>query len=178
MPKIEEVVDDSDVDDGSSDDMPELEQAGQGEGSPDQKGKKANRSEKKSRKAVEKLGMKPVIDINRVCVRKSKNILFVIAKPDVFKASNDTYVVFGEATCEDLSAQAQANAAQQFAQSEMPVQTKQKTVTDEGDADETGVAENDIALVIDQVGCTRAVAVKALKKNNLDIVETIMELSG
>merc|ERR1712086_1087573 len=77
---------------------------------------KQNRMEKKSRKAVAKLGMKPVPGIVRVTVKKSKNILFVIASPDVHKAANsDTYIVFGEAKIEDLGAQAQAAAAQQFA---------------------------------------------------------------
>ena len=42
-------------------------------------------------------------------------ILFVISKPDVFKSpASDTYIIFGEAKIEDLSAQAQANAAEQF----------------------------------------------------------------
>merc|ERR1712086_561940 len=76
---------------------------------------KQNRMEKKSRKAVQKLGMKPVPGIVRVTIKKSKNILFVISTPDVHKSPNsDTYIVFGEAKIEDLSAQAQANAAQQF----------------------------------------------------------------
>merc|ERR1711982_50258 len=74
---------------------------------------KQNRSEKKSRKAVSKLGMKPVPGIVRVTVKKSKNILFVISNPDVHKSpSSDTYIVFGEAKIEDLGAQAQASAAQ------------------------------------------------------------------
>merc|ERR1712039_801830 len=80
-------------------------------------GGKQNRSEKKSRKAVAKLGMKPVPGIVRVTVKKSKNILFVISNPDVHKSPNsDTYIIFGEAKIEDLSAQAQASAAQQFTQ--------------------------------------------------------------
>merc|ERR1712039_891997 len=79
-------------------------------------GGKANRAEKKSRKAMGKLGLKPVPGIVRVTVKKSKNILFVISQPDVHKAPNsDIYIVFGEAKIEDLSAQAQASAAQQFA---------------------------------------------------------------
>ncbi len=46
---------------------------------------------------------------------QSKNILFVISKPDVFKSpASDTYIIFGEAKIEDLSAQAQAAAAEQF----------------------------------------------------------------
>merc|ERR1712072_1533658 len=94
--------------------MPELEGAGE-----DGKGggaAKQNRSEKKSRKAVQKLGMKPVPGIVRVTVKKSKNILFVISKPDVHKSpTSDTYIVFGEAKIEDLSAQAQQNAASALA---------------------------------------------------------------
>merc|ERR1712099_77729 len=87
------------------------------DGSKKGEGTKQNRSEKKSRKAVQKLGMKPVPGIVRVTVKKSKNILFVISKPDVHKSPNsDTYIVFGEAKIEDLSAQAQASAAQQMTQ--------------------------------------------------------------
>jgi len=43
-------------------------------------------------------GLKPVPGINRVVIRKSKNILFVIATPEVFHSpSSDTYIVIGEA---------------------------------------------------------------------------------
>ena len=55
---------------------------------------------------MQKLGMKPVTGIVRVTIKKSKNILFVISKPDVFKSpASDTYIIFGEAKIEDLSAQ-------------------------------------------------------------------------
>ncbi len=48
-------------------------------------------------------------------------ILFVIQKPDVLKSPNsDTYVIFGEAKIEDLSAQASAQAAEQFVPKEAP----------------------------------------------------------
>merc|ERR1711924_410008 len=84
-------------DESTDDDMPEMEDAEGGESSG--KGKQS-RSEKKSRKAMAKLGMKPVPGIIRVTVKKSKNILFVIKEPDVFKTSSDnpkspaTYIVF------------------------------------------------------------------------------------
>ena len=94
----------------SDDDIPELEEAqGAGQsvsevaaaaGVPEEAVSKArqSRSEKKARKAVQKLGLKSVAGVNRVAIRKSKNILFVIAKPDVYKNPNgDTYIVFGEA---------------------------------------------------------------------------------
>merc|ERR1719229_811689 len=94
--------------------MPNLETTQDSQG---QERSKQNRAEKKSRKAVSKLGMKPIPGIVRVTVKKSKNILFVISAPDVHKSPNsDTYIIFGEAKIEDLSAQAQASAAQQFTQ--------------------------------------------------------------
>ena len=41
--------------------------------------------------------------IARVTVKKSKNILFVIGQPDVYKSPfSDTYIIFGEAKLEDL----------------------------------------------------------------------------
>ena len=62
-----------------------------------------------------KLGLRPIPGILRVTIRKSKNILFVIQKPDVFKSpASDTYIVFGEAKIEDLSQRAQIAAANQF----------------------------------------------------------------
>lgn len=42
-------------------------------------------------------------------------ILFVINTPDVFKSpASDTYIIFGEAKIEDLSAQAQVRAVVQM----------------------------------------------------------------
>lgn len=59
---------------------------------------KQSRSEKKARKAMSKLGLKSVSGVKRVTIRKSKNILFVINKPDVYKSpASDTFIVFGEA---------------------------------------------------------------------------------
>jgi len=76
---------------------------------------KQTRSEKKARKAMAKLGLRPVTGILRVTIRKSKNILFVIQKPDVYKSpASDTYIVFGEAKIEDLAQRAQIAAANQF----------------------------------------------------------------
>jgi len=85
------------------------------------KGVKQSRSEKKARKLFSKLGLKQVQGIQRVCIRKSKNILFVINKPDVYKSPNsDTYIVFGEAKIEDLGQHAAQLAANQFKQAEAP----------------------------------------------------------
>merc|ERR1712193_343804 len=168
--------------------MPDMDE---GEGEAGGKGKQS-RSEKKSRKAMQKLGMKPVPGIIRVTVKKSKNILFVIKEPDVFKTSSDnpkspaTYVVFGKAEIEDLSAQATSAAVEQFkapgAGLDVGVDDAPKieAVDGEGDGDEDagGLDENDIELVVKQAGVTKAKAIKALKANDNDVVNAIMALSG
>merc|ERR1712187_747889 len=188
--KIEEddpvaIDDDSEDDDSDDDDMPELEGGEGGEGDAASRAKQS-RSEKKSRKAMQKLGMKPVPGIMGVTVKKSKNILFVISKPDVFKSpASDTYIIFGEAKIEDLSAQAQTAAAEQFKAPDLPKQeleTKpEKPVIEEveGNEDfvEDGVEPKDVELVMSQAGVSRAKAVKALKTNDGYIVNAIMELT-
>lgn len=48
--------------------------------------------------AMSKLGLRQIHGVTRITIRKSKNILFVITKPDVFKSpASDIYIVFGEA---------------------------------------------------------------------------------
>ena len=53
---------------------------------------------------MSKLGLKHIAGVSRVTIRKSKNILFVINRPDVYKSpASDTYIFFGEAkVCELL----------------------------------------------------------------------------
>ncbi|XP_073519547.1 nascent polypeptide-associated complex subunit alpha isoform X4 [Phyllobates terribilis] len=147
---------------------------------------KQSRSEKKARKAMSKLGLRQVTGVTRVTIRKSKNILFVITKPDVYKSpASDTYIVFGEAKIEDLSQQAQLAAAEKFkvqgeAASNIQENTQTPTVQEESEeeeVDETGVEVKDIELVMSQANVSRAKAVRALKNNSNDIVNAIMELT-
>merc|ERR1711957_1028089 len=145
-------------------DMPELENA---EGGDDPSKAKQSRSEKKSRKAMQKLGMKPVPGIMRVTVKKI------------------TFILFGEAKIEDLSAQAQTAAAEQFKAPEVPKpelanKAEKPTIEeidDGGEVDESGVEPKDVELVMSQAGVSRSKAVKALKTNDGDIVNAIMELT-
>ena len=141
--------------------------------------KQQNRNEKKSRKAMQKLGMRPIGGVIRVTVKKSKNVLFVIHKPDVFKSPNaETYVVFGEAKSEDQAAVSQAAAAKQFQAQQAAAAMPATNVPDLEEAvDETGVEGKDIDLVMSQAGCSRAAAVKALKDNDSDLVNSIMSLT-
>ncbi|XP_001608212.1 nascent polypeptide-associated complex subunit alpha [Nasonia vitripennis] len=196
-PTKAEAAAESGTDSDSDDTIPELEDAATGgvtfagnvPGMPVDMVSKAkqSRGEKKARKIMSKLGLKPVTGVNRVTIRKSKNILFVINKPDVLKnPASDTYIVFGEAKIEDLSQQAQVAAAEKF--KEPPVISAAEaggstTVVapiqeeSEEEVDETGVEEKDIELVMSQASVSRGKAIKALKNNQNDIVNAIMELT-
>ncbi|XP_009592254.1 nascent polypeptide-associated complex subunit alpha-like protein 1 isoform X2 [Nicotiana tabacum] len=177
-PIIEDEADDDDDEDDDDDKDEDDAEDGDASGR-----SKQSRSEKKSRKAMIKLGMKPIPGVSRVTVKKSKNILFVISKPDIFKSpASDTYVIFGEAKIEDLSSQLQSQAAEQFKApnlSNVISKPEPSTVAqDDEDVDETGVEPKDIELVMTQAGVSRAKAVKALKVADGDIVSAIMELTN
>lgn len=107
------------------------------------------------------------------------------------------YSVFGEAKIEDLNSQAQASAAQQLAAQEAAgadshaghnhdhgkgkaVEEAKKPEEDDDDeeVDDSGLETKDIELVMSQAGVSRKKAVKALKENDNDIVNSIMALSG
>lgn len=174
----------------SDDEVPELEDGDKDEEKGDvaEKESKQSRQEKKARKSIAKLGLKPVPGVTRVAIKKSKAIIFVINKPDVFKnPSGDTYVVFGEAKVEDLSQQAQLAAAKKFqeAQDTANKEVETEKVADEGgdeededeEVDASNISEKDIELVVSQASTTRNKAIKALKNNDNDIVNAIMELT-
>ncbi|KAJ3404603.1 hypothetical protein CcCBS67573_g04205 [Chytriomyces confervae] len=129
-----------------------------------------SKGERKARKALSKVGLQRVQGITRVTMKK-RNTLFA-------------YIVFGEVKIEDqnaIAAQAQAAASQQQmatdimngagADDEMP------ELTDEAAVDESGVEEKDIELVMSQANVNRTKALKALKANDNDIVNAIMELT-
>jgi len=194
--KVEEEEEDDD-------DIPDLEEAPQGENEADagasgpaddpsaeSDNKKHSKTENKARKALSKVGLKKVDGINRVTLKKSKNIIFVIQDPDVYKSPNsDMYVVFGEAKVEDASAlsNAAAKAPADYKlpegvdlQKELAAAEKKPEaapVEEEGEVDESGLEQKDIELVMQQANVTRGKAVKALRNNNNDIVNAIMELT-
>lgn len=130
--------------------------------------------------------------VERVTIKKSKFMMFAIENADVFKSPNsNSYIVFGEAKIEDLkqkelkqqqniqqsrqqSGDRQSqNAANQYSQQQ---QQQQSSASDEV-VDDSGCDSADIDLVMSQASCSRADAVKALKSNDHDIVNAIMELT-
>ena len=108
------------------------------------------------------------------------------------------YSIFGEAKIEDLNSQHQAAAAQQLAAAGQAEQDhsghdhsaeegkgKGKEVEkkpeedddDDEEVDDSGLEAKDIELVMTQASVSRKKAVKALKENGNDIVNSIMALS-
>jgi nascent polypeptide-associated complex subunit alpha len=102
--------------------------------------------------------------------------------------------VFGEAKIEDVNASAQQAAAQSLASAgadherpghdhsshSHPHEDESKKDADDDDGEEpdtTGMEEKDIELVMTQASVSRKKAIKALKENDNDIVNSIMALS-
>lgn len=109
--------------------------------------------------------------------------------------------VFGEAKIEDLNSQAQASAAQQLAAADShdhaghdhaghdhthdhgkgkaveAADEKKEEEEDDEEVDAEGLEDKDIELVMTQANVSRNKAVKALKENDSDIVNSIMALS-
>jgi nascent polypeptide-associated complex subunit alpha len=109
--------------------------------------------------------------------------------------------IFGEAKIEDLNSQAQASAAQQIVQAEADAHAghdhsghdhshshgkgkaidtgdkKEDEDDDDEEVDEDGLESKDIELVMQQASVSRKKAIKALKENDNDIVNSIMALS-
>lgn len=148
--------------------------------------KSMNKAEKKARKELVKLGLKPVENVHTVTMKKAPATIFTIANPEVFKSSGggvETYVVYGQCTIDDGSsrgarpsrarAQPSAVAAKPAA---APAAAAPAAEESNGD-DLDGLNEKDVQMVISQVGVDRAKAIATLKKNGGDIINSIMDLT-
>lgn len=102
--------------------------------------------------------------------------------------------VFGEAKIEDINATAQQAAAAQLAQANAEDHSghnhgesskvadkaddkKEEEEEDDEEVDAEGIEDKDIELVMTQANVSRSKAVKALRENDNDIVNSIMALS-
>jgi len=174
--EIEDEDDDDDDDDGGEEGVVQLNERA-----------KASRAERKSRKAMAKLGMQPVAGITRATIRKTGNILFAVAQPDVYRCSEGSYVIFGEAKVEAMdtaaNATADASAAVTAPSHAAGVQAQAQSAASEEEeeeqqvVDETGLAGCDIELVMAQTSSSRARAANALRQADGDVVGAIMALT-
>merc|ERR1711939_704746 len=155
--------DESDTDD----DMPTLDEDGKSEGH------KVSKNEKKVRKAIDKFGFKEATGSTEMRVQTGKNIVLCIENPAV-KDHN----------------MHEAQAEQMMRQLQMMQEQKEKAGAEGEDSDEDcpdladvnfeeagEINEDDLKLVMDQAGVSKAKAIAALNKSEGDVVNAIMALS-
>lgn len=160
--------------DAKDDTMPELEnQDAEGDHT-------FNRGEKKCRKALMKVGMKPMAGITRVTLKKRDGLIFVIDDPEVLILDN-SYAIFGELKLEDLNRQMQMEQAKKFAQ-QVPQKAAPAKVAaaedNEAPLNEDGLTQNHITMVMDHAQCSRNKAIKVLRETNDDMVQAVMKLTN
>eukprot|EP01121_Diplochlamys_sp_Union-15-3_P010115 TRINITY_DN280_c0_g2_i1.p1 TRINITY_DN280_c0_g2~~TRINITY_DN280_c0_g2_i1.p1 ORF type:complete len:325 (-),score=107.20 TRINITY_DN280_c0_g2_i1:94-1068(-) len=193
-----------DAKDANNDEPPPLEEVDSSKPPTEDvaKGPKAkqSRSEKKSRKAVQKLGLKPVTGITHVTITR-KDDVFVISDPDVYKSPGEkssTYIIFGVASTKNLAnSAAAANAASAAAQFKVPEEEKPSETAKH--AEETtapqatpvtgpvevkkepdtavSIEPSQIDLIVEQTGATKEQAEEALRKAGGHVVDAIMNLT-
>lgn len=142
------------------------------------------RCERKARRLLAKFGLKQVTKIERVTFRRGRSI-FAIPAPIVYKTTLGSYVVFGDMHVEDPNIRSQMNASERLAaeaeaegeEDEEEEEEEEQKEEGEDSFDYSGVDKKDVDIVVDQTGVSVEKAVEALKKNDNDIVNTIMELT-
>ena len=150
---------------------------------------KASRGEKKFKKAMMKLGLKPVDNITRVTLRTNKNFVMYIDEPFVMRTgtTDNSFVIFGEPKFLDFKSQLAGKQAEKFNQPELAnnhadkklgdIKEEEEADNEEGEVEQGDLKDDDIENLMSYVNCSRAKAVKTLKKANGDIVEAITMLS-
>ena len=158
------------------DDCPALEPTGKA-GQVQQPGA-GGKQAKRYAKAMARLGLKPELGIVRVQIRKSAGLSFGLAKPEVYRfPATNTFVIFGETQFEEMGSDAHKAAAAVTSAAPESKAAAAAADEDEGEVDASGLQDKEIDIVMTQAGVSRARAVKALKNNNGDIVNSIMELT-
>ena len=131
------------------------------------------------------LGINKIEGVNRVTIRQKDNYFFVVKDPEVYvsKESDSSYVIFGEISMDDpdkspLGKSELTNLKAEGAQVEDKKDNVQVVEDDDAEVSEEGIEKESIEMVISETKCSRQKAVKALKRNNGDVVNTILELNN
>nr|CCC92884.1 unnamed protein product [Trypanosoma congolense IL3000] len=145
---------------------------------------------KRYAKAMAKMGLKPEPNITKVHIRKRASLSFVVNQPEVYRfPGTNTFLVFGEAQLGDATVDVQDAAARAVSGAVVEEVEGEETAPTEGaspgekdasgsdDVSNVNIDEKSIAVVMEQAAVTREEAVRALKKNKGDIVNTIMDLT-
>merc|ERR1712087_201892 len=148
---------------------------------------KASRGEKKFKKSLVKMGLKQVTGINRVTLKTSKNFVLYIEDPDILSSGDNAYVIFGECKMFDYGQNFAADKASSFqkpeeakptdSNAEAKPEVKVEEEGEEGDEEQGDIPEESINTLMEYANCSRAKAIKGLKKTNGDVVEAITLVS-
>ena len=157
--------------------MPELEE----------NDKTTTRGEKKCRKALIKVGMKPFPGVTRVTLRKRDGLIFFVNDPEVLRSDDDgkSYAIFGELKLEDQNARMQQAEAKKFAENQLAAaknNTGASPITaakadDSAPMSEEGVTAGHIDMVMEHTQCSRNEAIAALRETSDDMIQAVMHLT-
>ncbi|CAL6419243.1 unnamed protein product [Bathycoccus prasinos] len=131
-----------------------------------------SRAEKKARKAMSKLGMEKVENVDRVTLRRGRNLLYRKAEDMAAKAAAQAKAFQAEAANGAAAAAAGAGGAPGAAKIASIMEE-----VDEGEVNMEGLEEKDVDLVATQANVSKGKAAAALKASDGDIVSAIMELT-
>lgn len=149
--------------------------------------KSSSKGEKKVKKALSKLGMTKVEGVNRVTLRQKDNYILIVKDPEVYTSqqTENTFIIFGELTIDDPDKKlAKEEIERMKAEGEsVKPQTEEKietveVVDDNEELSEEGLLADSIQTVMDETKCSRQRAIKALRKNNGDVVTSILEVNS
>ena len=191
-PKVEEVTDNNTKNE-AEEEMPGLEDQ-------PKEDRKFNKAEKKCMKALNKMGLKSTGGVTRVTLKRRDGIVFVISNPEVFKSptSENSFVVVGELKMDEpridnlptappkaapapAKAEGDSKAAEDKPADKKEEDKAESKTADAGDddeeLDESSLTPMNIEMVMQNAGCTRKEAVKALLAANNDMVNAIMNLT-
>ena len=70
-----------------------------------------NKGERKNRKLIQKLGLKPMTDFEKIVIRGARGLSFQIVNPEVYAVpGSKNYIIIGDAKLEDRNTTSQAAA--------------------------------------------------------------------
>ncbi|KAH8738700.1 hypothetical protein FG386_000491 [Cryptosporidium ryanae] len=70
-----------------------------------------NKGERKNRKLIQKLGLKPMTDFEKIVIRGARGLSFQIVNPEVYAVpGSKSYIIFGDAKLEERNSTSQAAA--------------------------------------------------------------------
>ena len=154
---------------------------------------KASRGERKFKKAMMKMGLKPLEGFTRATIKTSKGMLLYIENPFVMTTGvgEHNYLIFGEAKIFDFKSALGKEKMEKFKEGRQPEgesslpetvkeeenEVEEEVAEEEAEIDESQFNEEDIKSIMDYSKCERKAAVKALSKAGGDVIDAISYVS-